>query len=227
MKCKYCNAEIEQDAQFCPNCGKDLSNFDKCVKCGELLDQDAAFCPHCGTELPHYVENHGSRKWIWLLGIIVLLGIVCCGSYYFINNKNQNSLYAQETNSDKETDDTEMMQNEEIASFVGRFYVYYIDNYPNILSIKEEIAKNYLTKDYSDKYLSYMTGNNKIDILAASTVYFDGKDFGGSFYSAKYIGDNRVKVSFTNNQGGLFTWIITVDKVNSDYRISNVEISNE
>ena len=50
MKCKYCNTEIEQDAQFCTNCGKDLSKFRRCVNCGELLDRDAFFCPYCGTE---------------------------------------------------------------------------------------------------------------------------------------------------------------------------------
>ena len=86
MKCKYCNADIEQDAQFCPNCGKDLSKLNKCVKCGELLDNETAFCPHCGAEQPHeeIVEvTKSSKKWLCGAICIVLLAIVGGGIYYF------------------------------------------------------------------------------------------------------------------------------------------------
>lgn len=86
MKCKYCNAEIEQDAQFCPNCGKDLSKFMKCVKCSEILDDDTVFCPHCGTEQPHdeKEEATNSKKWIWGLAVVLLVGLIG-GGYYFLN----------------------------------------------------------------------------------------------------------------------------------------------
>lgn len=87
MKCKYCNADIEQDAQFCPNCGKDLSKFNKCIKCGELLDSDTVFCPHCGTEQPHEekieVKGNGFKKWLLILPIIVLL--VGAGAWYLVS----------------------------------------------------------------------------------------------------------------------------------------------
>lgn len=88
MKCKYCNADIEQDAQFCPNCGKDLSKFNKCIKCGELLDSDTVFCPHCGTEQPHEekdeVKGNGFKKWLLILPIIVLL--VGAGAWYLFSD---------------------------------------------------------------------------------------------------------------------------------------------
>ena len=89
MKCKYCNAEIEQDALFCPNCGKDLSKFDKCVNCGELLDNDATFCPHCGTEQPHeeIVEESSSKKWIWILcAVLIIAGI---GGWWYWDSLNK------------------------------------------------------------------------------------------------------------------------------------------
>ena len=86
MKCKYCNADIEKDAQFCPNCGKDLSSFKKCVKCGELLDNETVFCPNCGTGQPHkevVEEPTGSKKWLWAAICLVLLALVGGGIYYF------------------------------------------------------------------------------------------------------------------------------------------------
>lgn len=49
MKCKYCYSEIEEDALFCPYCGKKVETIAKCVKCGETLDDDSAFCPYCGA----------------------------------------------------------------------------------------------------------------------------------------------------------------------------------
>ena len=52
MKCKFCQAEIDQDAQFCTNCGKDLSKLRKCVNCHEFIDDDSDFCPYCGSKQP-------------------------------------------------------------------------------------------------------------------------------------------------------------------------------
>ena len=51
MKCAKCNAEIEQDAQFCPYCGNAVNHGRHCVKCGEHLDDDSDFCPYCGEEI--------------------------------------------------------------------------------------------------------------------------------------------------------------------------------
>lgn len=50
MKCVFCNHEIEDDAQFCPNCGKKLPQPKCCPHCGEQLDDDAQFCPNCGKK---------------------------------------------------------------------------------------------------------------------------------------------------------------------------------
>ena len=79
MKCKYCHAEIEQDAQFCPNCGRDLSKISRCVKCGELLDKGTSFCPYCGVEQPHYDESTGIKKWPFVILFLLVLG----GGLYF------------------------------------------------------------------------------------------------------------------------------------------------
>lgn len=109
MKCKYCNAELDKDAQFCTSCGKDLSKFDRCMKCGELIDKNDLFCTNCGTEKMHVVEEEevyeevqqqqqqyddeeesSSRK--WLIGIVALLLLSAAGYFiYHSMNSNDNS----------------------------------------------------------------------------------------------------------------------------------------
>ncbi len=118
MKCIYCHAEIEQDAQFCTNCGKNLSKFNRCVNCGELLDRDTVFCPYCGTEqkkeeeviespkesiqesqqedlantLQPYEETK-SKKGIWILLAILLLCVIAGAGYYFFDKSSGNDSY--------------------------------------------------------------------------------------------------------------------------------------
>lgn len=92
MKCKYCNAELEKDAQFCTHCGKDLSKFNKCIKCGELLDKGTAFCPYCGTEQPHEekvkVEGSGTKTkmWLFIIPLTLLVLIIGAGAWYFLSD---------------------------------------------------------------------------------------------------------------------------------------------
>ncbi len=95
MKCKYCHAEIEQDAQFCTNCGKDLSMFDKCVKCGELLDNDSAFCPYCGTEQPRHEDAEESEERSSYMKIVIaILGVLLLGGlgYYLSSRSNADEI---------------------------------------------------------------------------------------------------------------------------------------
>lgn len=51
MKCVKCNSEIDNDAHFCPYCGKAVEHGRLCVKCGKPLDDDSDYCPYCGTKL--------------------------------------------------------------------------------------------------------------------------------------------------------------------------------
>jgi RNA polymerase subunit RPABC4/transcription elongation factor Spt4 len=120
MKCKYCNAEIEQDAQFCTNCGKDLSKFKRCIKCGELLDRSDDFCPFCGTkqisdeqiqsievtEPLQHEEKKGSKKWIWFAMTLILLALIGnCGYWFYSQNSNQ-MIAAVDTDSIASVDST-------------------------------------------------------------------------------------------------------------------------
>ncbi len=50
MRCPYCNASLDSDVDYCPNCGRQIPRQRYCANCGEPLDPRARFCPICGTE---------------------------------------------------------------------------------------------------------------------------------------------------------------------------------
>ena len=138
MKCTKCNSEIEQDALFCPYCGNEIEHTKLCSKCGKPLDDDSDFCPYCGTKQsgttePNIIEETkegniqntitstsgtsrgGSKKWLWIVSTIMLIGLLCCGGYFlFINSsKSHPSLLVQETDSIAEMGDSVMTTDEE------------------------------------------------------------------------------------------------------------------
>ena len=57
MKCSKCNAEIADDAKFCPVCGAKVEPESKCPNCGEKLEDGAKFCTKCGTKIDNCNEG--------------------------------------------------------------------------------------------------------------------------------------------------------------------------
>ncbi len=53
ISCSKCNAQVEKDSKFCPNCGNSLINV--CISCEKPIDANAKFCPNCGA-------NQSSKK---------------------------------------------------------------------------------------------------------------------------------------------------------------------
>ena len=53
--CSNCGASLNSDAQFCPNCGQEVTKAeaepDSCPNCGAKIEGDAKFCKACGTQL--------------------------------------------------------------------------------------------------------------------------------------------------------------------------------
>ena len=184
MKCKYCNAELKQGAKFCPNCGKEVLEFDICISCGRQIKVGATFCPHCGkkqndvvvepeqvnevqpqepeivqedpvatpvvveqpqehedkkveseppsnsvqeeiddTEQP-YESKPNFKKWLWIIGAILLLGIIGGGGYYFMNNKGGDLSYVDyvETDSIAEVSDSILTTREDIKEVEVRIH---------------------------------------------------------------------------------------------------------
>lgn len=173
MKCKYCNADIEQDAQFCPNCGKNLSKFKKCIKCGELLDRGDDYCPFCGTkqtsdeqsqskevaEPLQHEEKKGSKKWLWAVIAVILLAIIG-GSAYFATNGGFGSKAMTDTIA--VVDHEEDFGKSEIIDFVEDMYKDFFEN------------NNFDTENVSNlhKYLSSSVTEN----LKMECPYDGGED---------------------------------------------------
>ena len=47
--CLKCGCVLDDDAVFCPKCGRKYRAAPVCVKCGHELTPDSRFCPICGT----------------------------------------------------------------------------------------------------------------------------------------------------------------------------------
>ena len=53
MKCSKCNAEIDDSAIFCPECGSKIEKTAFCANCGAKLETGAVFCSNCGEKISH------------------------------------------------------------------------------------------------------------------------------------------------------------------------------
>lgn len=49
IKCKKCNAEVDKNSKFCPECGETVNLKIKCIKCNADIQEGAKFCPECGA----------------------------------------------------------------------------------------------------------------------------------------------------------------------------------
>lgn len=49
MLCRNCGRALQEDEQFCPQCGAPAG--DRCSNCGRILEGDELFCPGCGARI--------------------------------------------------------------------------------------------------------------------------------------------------------------------------------
>lgn len=119
-----------------------------------------------------------------------------------------------------------VVDGKEAEKFAEQFYTYYIKNYNNVDIICEEIANKYLTEEFGKSYVNDMKQTYPIDLVCTGLMYNKELGFEATLSKAEYIGDNKVNVTFNNEEGGQFHWLLTITKVGSEYRIASVEINN-
>lgn len=49
--CPNCEAPLQTNAKFCPNCGTNLKQAGHCSQCGVKVSPGTKFCPECGNKL--------------------------------------------------------------------------------------------------------------------------------------------------------------------------------
>jgi membrane protease subunit (stomatin/prohibitin family) len=49
--CPECEAPLESNAKFCPECGAKLKDANSCSGCGAKVTPGAKFCPECGEKM--------------------------------------------------------------------------------------------------------------------------------------------------------------------------------
>ena len=73
VKCTVCNNEVDENAEFCPNCGTKVEemattnevveqtvsnqNTKFCPNCGKQIDINAVICPKCGVQIERTAEE--------------------------------------------------------------------------------------------------------------------------------------------------------------------------
>jgi len=116
--CNYCGAPLDDDSQFCSNCGKEVEPQGKtCPQCGAKIEDDAAFCSKCGMrletqteppaatpqvvipetssqeeEIVYELEEEKDRKWLYIIGGVIIVALLSIGGYFlFKQNSNNDS----------------------------------------------------------------------------------------------------------------------------------------
>ncbi len=102
-KCNQCGADLEEDGKFCPNCGAPVVGPPDSFQMSDNMQQSQPqemveeINNPVPEEIPVSKHNHddvantlkrdesrgGSKKWLWILGSILLLGLVGGGWYFF------------------------------------------------------------------------------------------------------------------------------------------------
>jgi len=146
MKCKYCQAEIDNDSVFCPVCGKKLS--------------EPKPRPHRNPTpkpAPPKRQSDGNKKNIWWLLLMALL--LCIGAYFLFfhscegNKKNNERIEANDEDV-REVEDSiyqakaamEQQQIQDsllnVAKTKADSLAYIKDSLKNVQTIKDEAAKS-------------------------------------------------------------------------------------
>ena len=125
IKCPECGHQVSSLAESCPNCGISIAgNIAKCPHCGGIVLSNQSVCPNClqsvysksdhtifdndVAQCPQQEQAPGAgeggagvrpHKTLWATLVVVLvivLGIMFIGYYFYRHTEKQNEIYAYE-----------------------------------------------------------------------------------------------------------------------------------
>ena len=93
VKCTVCNNDVDDNAEFCPNCGTKVEqmatanevenqtvasqNTKFCTNCGDQIDVNAVICPKCGVQIAGTTEEKNP-----ILALILSVFFPGIGQFY-------------------------------------------------------------------------------------------------------------------------------------------------
>lgn len=61
MKCRICEMEIPDSANYCQVCGS-RQTLTHCINCGTAVTPDACYCPNCGIKIYKPQQDRQPKK---------------------------------------------------------------------------------------------------------------------------------------------------------------------
>lgn len=165
--CPNCGKETENDAKFCTNCGYNFTKRDNINHSNDnAINQ---------KQITRKAENKNrSHKFVWIIGVMVILCIVS-GDWFLFKNKSQSASSANETTT--ESADAKISSNTNNSSITTQnsnsndISTHTSDKLSSDIGPKETAAAiaYYADKSGLDGWRDYLKGNNGITIILSST----------------------------------------------------------
>ena len=226
MKCKYCNSELRRGAKFCSNCGKEVADiihkeetvlqekeaikeFEKPQNVVMSATQNVN-CPiaepqsdNVADTLEPYESEHSSKKWMWILGIVLILAVAGGGWYFFGGERFGNGAM---TPIEKDVDsiaevEASGSESSPKLNFIKNMYNNFYEPY-NAKRFDEKTLSKYFTKKAMTKFYvedEYSEGEFYYDTDFLLTGVIGGKgDYGDKVISRTIVPEREDWFLVTN-----------------------------
>ncbi|WP_407374400.1 zinc ribbon domain-containing protein [Methanobrevibacter sp.] len=201
--CKNCGAPLNENAQFCPDCGREVEHKRKhthkfCPNCGEKIDYDENFCRHCGAQIKapqpvrqSVLEKHKTPILIaTVIIIITAFSLIAITSLSPIGGQNvEVDTIGFNIPEDFILDPDSEIDTEQYGIHTSSKVWNKSDDYIQIDVI------------YSEKYdINETDVLNDLDGKDKNMMGYDGKyDNTGGVYEFSFVEDNKLCSIYTNN----------------------------
>lgn len=246
-KCIHCGETIEVDSMFCPFCGKPQEKKEQEEDAqNEPINERPAqeepkeekptsqeVEPEVTQEEPTYEEEKSSKKWLWILLALLIVG---AGGWYFYNNSGwSDDRVAQEEAIDTDSipmpDEQEEYTEDTPSSEIGFLEQFYKGEIGDEGYIQQNVTANVLNKLKRD--YEYDCPSNDCLATWVFTAYPPGTDLelekGPIITKSKEDGKYSILYSYyTQGQSGRIYHpaglLVSVTQIDGKYLISDYEV---